>query len=47
MGKRLVFGLFVLMVSLHAYYFACWLFIANKKTLALIGLKDFMVVRNR
>jgi hypothetical protein len=44
--ERWTFGLFVVMVNLHAYHFCCLLFMVDQGILALIALKDFMVVGN-
>ncbi len=36
-----MFGLFVLIVSLHAYYFSCWLFVANRKNFGIDWIEGF------
>lgn len=44
--ERLAFGLFVLMVHLHAYQLCCLLFMVEQGTWTPIDLKDIMMLGN-
>jgi hypothetical protein len=44
--ERWTFGLLIVMVNLHAYHLCCLLFMVDQGVLALIALKNFMVVGN-
>jgi hypothetical protein len=44
--ERWTFDLFIVMVNLHAYHLCCLLFMVDQGVLALIALKNFMVVGN-